>query len=154
MGDQGFSGAKGNVHWVAKTSLPVNVHSWSCDMEHSALDVTPFSPLDDAGVFVPMGIIKWSGSFDLWFDRVEDIETTEIIGAACWLYLKARGDTNTLVGYAICETVSITTPADGPITVTVNFRGTKELTVTWPPTTTGVPTTTVAPTTAPPTTTA
>ena len=147
VGTGGFSGAHGNVDWACKTSLPVNVHSWTCDIEHEALDVTPFSPADDAGVFVPLGIKKWSGSFDLWFDRVEDIDTAEIIGTQSTLRLWANLVPQRFSGFAICETVSITVPSDGPVTATVNFRGTVDIDVFFASTTTGAYTTTPEPTT-------
>jgi len=146
----GFSGAKGNVEWTCKTSLPVNVHNWTCDVEHEALDVTPFNPANSAGIFVPLGIQKWSGSFELWFDRVQDIETSEIIGMEAPLRLRATGVNQWIIGYAICETVSITAPSDGPVTATVNFRGTAESQIWAGSTTTGAPTTTGVPTTTNP----
>jgi len=124
----GFSGAKGATAWTSKTSLPQNVHNWTCDIEHEALDITPFSPADDAGVFTPLGVYKWGGSFELYLDVDTPIVVAEIIGAATTLTLTATGG-HTLAGCAICETVSITTPSDGPVTATVNFRGTLKLTI-------------------------
>ena len=124
----GFSGSHGNVAWTAHTSLPRNCHNWNCDIEHSGLDITPFSPADDAGVFTPLGVYKWSGSFEVYLDVDSPIVVTEIIGAANTLTLTATGG-HTLAGCAIAETVSITTPSDGPVTATVNFRGTGKLTI-------------------------
>ena len=124
----GFSGAHGLVAWTSKTSLPRNSHNWTCDIEHSALDITPFSPADDAGVFTPLGVYKWSGSFDVYLDVDEEIVVAEIYGAATTLTLTATGG-HTLAGCAIAETVSVTTPSDGVVTATVNFRGTGKLTI-------------------------
>ena len=122
----GFSGVHGNVTWAGKASLPQNVHSWTMDIEHEAPEITPFSPTSDARVFTPLILYGWSGSFDLYLDHTTPPTVAHITGIAANLVLHA--DTGyTFQGCAICEVVSITTPVDGVITATVNFRGTGPL---------------------------
>jgi len=142
----GVSGVHGNVTWAGKTSLPTEVHSWTADIEHEAVEVTPFSPTNNARVFIPLDSHGWSGSFEVYLDHTQQPLVAEINTYATQLRLQTEVGRE-FVGCAICEVVSVTGPVDGVMTVTVNFRGTMEMTVTWPPTTTPGPTTTPEPTT-------
>ena len=141
----GLSGVHGLVTWALKSSLPTEVHNWTLDLEHEAVEVTRFSPPDNAREFINLDLHGWSGSFDVYLDHTQQPVVAEIKGAAAQLRLQTEPGRE-FVGCAICEVVSVTGPVDGVMTVTVNFRGTMEAQVTWPPTTTST-TTTAEPTT-------
>lgn len=144
----GTSGAKGKVLWPGKPTLPLNVHSWTCEIAHDVYDVTPFSPTDDANVSVPRGVYGWSGTFECWLDNATAVDTADVIGAYAELTLRVK-DGDIMRGDALCGNASITGPVDGPCTMTVNFTGTVDLGFSWTSTTTTTSTSTSTTTAAP-----
>ena len=115
-----LSGKNGSVD---TGSVVTDIKSWTCDYTGEALETTDFG--DSGHRTYIAGLDGWAGSFEGNFAQ----EAMEGLGAVAALKLYVDAS-HYITGAAVMTGVHLGTAVDGIVTVSYDFQGSGELTLT------------------------
>ncbi len=101
----------------------VDIKSWTCDYVGEALETTDFG--DSGHRTYIAGLDGWGGSFEGSFAQ----EAMEVMGTIASLKLYVS-TSKYISGAAVLTGIHLGTPVDGIVTVSYDFQGNGELTLT------------------------
>ena len=113
----------GHLGSVVITDAVVDIKSWTCDYTGEALETTDFG--DSGHRTYIAGLNGWAGSFEGSFAQ----EAMEALGAVAALELYVDAS-HYVTGAAVITGIHLGTAVDGIVTVSYDFQGSGELTLT------------------------